>query len=317
MPDGIRPTQDKVRKALFDILGDVSGLSFLELYAGSGAVSFEALSRGASSAIMIESHAGCARIIRENMELLKNRDCFVYTQDCIRAISMMERTGKAFDIVFLDPPYYAYRATVPCASTTPPCESLTKKTLHTLGACAIVTPDGFVIAQHHKKDSVPESTGCLRLNRQSRYGDTVLSFYGVYVAEVIVAVAHNPHKKPFFSVTERVDFLKTATAGLDNVSVRHFDGLVVDFARKNKISILIRGVRMLSDFEYEFQMALTNRKLAADMETIFLMPHESFSYISSKLLKEAASLGADISAFVPLCVEKAIKSKLKRRRHPL
>jgi pantetheine-phosphate adenylyltransferase len=129
-------------------------------------------------------------------------------------------------------------------------------------------------------------------------------------SELIVAVAHNPHKRPLFSARERVAMLKKATVGLKGVEIRDFDGLVVDFARKHKAKVLIRGLRMLSDFEYEFQMALTNRKLAPDIETVFLMPHESYSYLSAKLLKEAASLGADLSSFVPDFVEKAIKEKL-------
>ncbi|MDD5097997.1 MAG: pantetheine-phosphate adenylyltransferase, partial [Candidatus Omnitrophica bacterium] len=108
---------------------------------------------------------------------------------------------------------------------------------------------------------------------------------------VTVAVAHNPHKQPIFSVEERVDMLKQATKDMDGVTVTHFDGLVVDFAHKIKAKVLVRGLRMLSDFEYEFQMALTNRKLASDIETIFLMPHESYSYISAKLIKEAAGFG--------------------------
>ena len=94
--------------------------------------------------------------------------------------------------------------------------------------------------------------------------------------------------------------------------VSDFNGLVVDYARKQKIKVLIRGVRMISDFEYEFQMALTNRKIAPDIETIFLMPHESYSYLSSRLLKEAASLGADLSSFVPDFIGKALKKKLYR-----
>jgi len=129
-------------------------------------------------------------------------------------------------------------------------------------------------------------------------------------SEVIVAVAQNPHKKPLFDVKERVALLQKATAGMDGVEVTDFEGLSVDFARKNKAKVLIRGLRMISDFEYEFQMALTNRKFAPDIETIFLMPHESYSYISSKLLKEAAGLGADISSYVPAFVEKALKNKL-------
>jgi pantetheine-phosphate adenylyltransferase len=136
-------------------------------------------------------------------------------------------------------------------------------------------------------------------------------------SEVIVAVAHNPHKKPLFSVKERVAMLKDATADLKGITITDFDGLVVDYARKNKAKVLIRGLRMLSDFEYEFQMALTNRKLAPDIETIFLMPHESYSYLSSKLLREAASLGADLSAFVPDFIAKALKEKINEgRRKP-
>ena len=129
-------------------------------------------------------------------------------------------------------------------------------------------------------------------------------------SEVTVAVAHNPQKKPLFSVKERVAMLKKATAGMQGVIVDDFPGLVIDYAKKNKARILIRGLRMISDFEYEFQMALTNRKLAPHIETIFLMPQESYSYLSSKLLKEAASLGADLSNFVPDFVEKALKKKL-------
>jgi pantetheine-phosphate adenylyltransferase len=131
-------------------------------------------------------------------------------------------------------------------------------------------------------------------------------------SEVIVAVAHNPEKKPLFSVQERVRMLKRATSGLKGVIVDDFDTLVVDYARKQKVKVLIRGLRMISDFEYEFQMALTNRKLAPDIETIFLMPQESYSYISSKLLKEAVYLGADLSCFVPDFAEKALKEKLNK-----
>jgi len=131
--------------------------------------------------------------------------------------------------------------------------------------------------------------------------------------ELIVAVAHNPHKKPLFSVKERVQMLKEATKEFKGIIVDDFDGLVIEYARKNKVHVLIRGLRMISDFEYEFQMALTNRKLAPDIETIFLMPQESYSYISSKLLKEAASLGADLSSFIPDYVEQALKKKLKQQ----
>lgn len=130
-------------------------------------------------------------------------------------------------------------------------------------------------------------------------------------SEVTVAVAHNPHKKPLFSVKERVEMLKKVTADMPGITVVDFDGLVVNYARTIRARVLIRGLRMISDFEYEFQMALTNRKLASDIETVFLMPHESYCYLSSKLLKEAASLGADLSPFVPDFIEKKLRQKFK------
>ncbi|MFH1577557.1 MAG: pantetheine-phosphate adenylyltransferase [Candidatus Omnitrophota bacterium] len=140
--------------------------------------------------------------------------------------------------------------------------------------------------------------------------DLIKRACGIF-SEVIIAVAHNPQKKPLFSVEERKEFIQKATS-VSGVIIDDFDGLVVDYARKKGVKTLIRGLRMISDFEYEFQMALTNRKLAPDIETIFLMPQETYSYLSSKLLKEAASLGADLSAFVPSPVNEALKKRLRR-----
>ena len=129
--------------------------------------------------------------------------------------------------------------------------------------------------------------------------------------EVIVAVAHNPGKGPLFTVEERVQLLRRATRSLRGVTVDHFDSLVVDYARRKHTRVVIRGIRMLSDFEYEFQMALTNRKFSSAVETIFLMPSESFSYVSARLLKEAGELGANLSAFVPSFVAAALRRKLR------
>lgn len=129
--------------------------------------------------------------------------------------------------------------------------------------------------------------------------------------KVIVAVAHNADKKPLFDVSERVGLLKESLKGLKRVEIDDFDGLIVDYVRKKGTSVVIRGLRMISDFEYEFQMALTNRKLSSNVETIFMMPSESYSYLSSKLIKEAASLGANLKGLVPPLVERAIKKKLE------
>jgi pantetheine-phosphate adenylyltransferase len=132
--------------------------------------------------------------------------------------------------------------------------------------------------------------------------------------KVIVAVAHNKSKGVLFSVPERVSLLRGAVKELKNVEIDNFEGLVVDYVKRSGSRVMIRGLRMLSDFEYEFQMALTNRKLAENIETIFMMPHEDYSYISSKLIKEAASLGANVSNFLPRNVDVALRKKLKNAR---
>ena len=131
--------------------------------------------------------------------------------------------------------------------------------------------------------------------------------------KVIVAVADNPSKGTLFSVEERVSMLKDAVKGMKSVIVDDFDGLVVDYVKRSGANVMIRGLRMLSDFEYEFQMALTNRKLNGEIETIFMMPSESYSYVSSKLIKEAVSLGADVSNFVPAKVQKRLNEKFNVR----
>ena len=129
---------------------------------------------------------------------------------------------------------------------------------------------------------------------------------------VVVAVANNASKKYMFTLDERVALLKEASAGMKGVNVESFDGLIIDFARQKKTNVLIRGLRMTSDFEYEFQITLTNRRLAEDIETVFLMPSEKHSFVSSSLLKEIARYDADISSFVPKCVAKSLKARLKK-----
>jgi pantetheine-phosphate adenylyltransferase len=131
--------------------------------------------------------------------------------------------------------------------------------------------------------------------------------------EVIVAVAINYEKECLFSVEERMRFLKKATANLKNVRVASFKGLAVKYVRKQHARIIVRGLRMISDFEYEFQMALTNRKLAPDIETVFMMPHEAYSYLSSTLIREAVSLGAKVEQFVPAYVAAALKRKIFKK----
>jgi len=127
--------------------------------------------------------------------------------------------------------------------------------------------------------------------------------------KVIVAVAGRSSKKPLFDLDERITLARTVLADLDNVEVCGFDSLLVDFAREQNAKVILRGLRAVSDFEYEFQLASMNRKMAQDIETLFLIPSEQYAFISSTLVKEVASLNGDISAFVHASVHQAMKQK--------
>jgi pantetheine-phosphate adenylyltransferase len=128
--------------------------------------------------------------------------------------------------------------------------------------------------------------------------------------ELIVAVVANPSKTPLFAVAERLEMLDEATADLrSNFRIVAFDGLLIDLVERERADCIVRGIRAVSDFEYEFQMALMNRKLKSTVETVFLMPHEKYTYISSRLIKEVASFGASVAGMVPPVVAKRLVEK--------
>ncbi|MGE5411103.1 MAG: pantetheine-phosphate adenylyltransferase [Clostridiales bacterium] len=129
---------------------------------------------------------------------------------------------------------------------------------------------------------------------------------------VIVTIARNPNKiLPLFSVEERIEMLEKSLKDFDNVVVDTFDGLTVEHAKNVGAIGIIRGLRAVSDFEYEFQMALMNRKLDGNISTIFLMPHEKYTYLNSSIIRNLASLKSDVSDFVPLAVQEALINKFK------
>ncbi|MCF7869517.1 MAG: pantetheine-phosphate adenylyltransferase [Candidatus Omnitrophica bacterium] len=127
---------------------------------------------------------------------------------------------------------------------------------------------------------------------------------------LVVAVAKNPTKDCFFSYDQRLDLVKKVTKSIKGIAVLGFDGLVIDFACQNKANAIIRGLRTMSDFEYEFKMALTNKSLAPGIETLFLMTHPQYSFISSHLIKEVALLGGDLNKFLPEPVLSAVNDKI-------
>ena len=127
---------------------------------------------------------------------------------------------------------------------------------------------------------------------------------------IIVAVIDNANKNVLFSVEERMEMLRAVTRGLSGVVVSHFDGLLVHYVKKKRAKVIIRGLRAVSDFEYEFQMALTNRKLAPDIETVFLMPAEAYTYLSSSVVKEVVNLKGRVKGLVPREIEERLRRKL-------
>jgi len=127
--------------------------------------------------------------------------------------------------------------------------------------------------------------------------------------ELVVAVAFNDQKQNMFTVEERVALIREATASVANIRVACFSGLLVDFARSEGAGAVVRGLRAISDFEFEFQMALMNRKLEPTIETIFLTPREEFTYLSSRIIKAIARLGGKVDAFVPSSVQRALRAK--------
>jgi len=130
----------------------------------------------------------------------------------------------------------------------------------------------------------------------------------------VVAILRNSEKGvPLFTVPERVEMIAEATQGFRNVTVDTFDGLLVDFARQQGAKAVLRGIRAISDYEYEFQMAMMNRKLDPELETLFMMPAEKYTYVSSRLIKGVFQLGGDVSALVPPLVVERLKAKVPSR----
>ena len=127
--------------------------------------------------------------------------------------------------------------------------------------------------------------------------------------QLIIGVAASEGKSPLFSLEERIELVKNSISHMPTIILKPFDGLLVDLAESEEAHVIIRGLRAFSDFEYEFQMALTNRKLKPEIETLFLMPKQDHSYVSSSNVREVAKMGGDVSQFVPVSVQSALKDK--------
>jgi pantetheine-phosphate adenylyltransferase len=143
------------------------------------------------------------------------------------------------------------------------------------------------------------------------YGHLDLIERGARVFDrLIVAVLQNIQKEPLFGLEERVEMLKESTQGMENVEIDVFQGLLVDYARRQNAKVILRGIRAVSDYEYELQMAMMNRKMEPRLETVFMLPAETFSFLSSSLVREIARLGGSVEGLVPPMVERRLKAKV-------
>jgi len=127
---------------------------------------------------------------------------------------------------------------------------------------------------------------------------------------LVVAVLRNADKAPMFTLAERMEMLRESTRGYPNVEVDSFDGLLVDYAQRLGARVLLRGIRAVSDYEYELQMAMMNRRLQPDLETVFMLPAEAYSYVSARLVREIAQLGGSVNGLVPAAVEQRLRDKV-------
>ena len=135
-----------------------------------------------------------------------------------------------------------------------------------------------------------------------------------FADELIIAILVNPEKKPLFTVKERINLIRSVIKENHRIKIDQFDGLLVDYARKRNARMILRGLRAVSDFDYEYQMALMNRRLEPQIETIFLVPAEQYTYLSSRLVKEIAHLGGSITGLVPKKVEEKIREKFDKKK---
>ncbi len=312
VPGGVRPTSDRVRESVFNSLGQFfDGGEVLDLYAGTGALGIEALSRGCDRAVFVERDGRALAAIRENLRragVAKRAE--VVRGDVGRALERMLTDGRVFNLIFADPPY---RIAAEVGDV-----------LSRLGA--LLAPGGRVVIEGGEAPAggIRGKKGVTR-----RYGGTFVtilerseitmivavcpgSFDPVTVGHldiirraskifdhVVVAVGSNLRKQPRLSAPERARLIEKITAGFENVSVEVMEGLLVDFARDQGAKVVVKGLRAVSDFESEFEQAQLNRKMYPELETVFVMASAEHSFLSSSVVREIASLGGDVRGLVP------------------
>ena len=312
-PKGVvtRPTGDRVREAAFSLVGPVAGAAVLDLFAGSGAMGLEALSRGAASCVFVERDREATRVIQSNLEKLQLTGAVVANRNVDTVLRDESSRGRRYDLVLADPPYEEWKTHEPTlAELLPACScrrcARRRRDVREGGACASARP------RHEPAVRFRADYGLLAMITAICPGSydpvtnghvDVIRRAAAIFDRVVVGVVRDPtHKETLFTVEERVDFLEDALSGSSNVVVDVFSALVVEFARKHEATTMVKGLRVISDFEWEFQMNHLNRQLAPDIETLYVMANPLYSFVSSSGVKEIASFGGKVDTLVPPAV---------------
>ena len=322
-PKGLatRPTGDRVREAAFNLIGPVDDAAVLDLFAGSGAMGIEALSRGAASATFVESDKAACRTISQNLEKLKLTGARVV---CADAVWTLRQESRTYDLVLVDAPYESWAELEPKLAKHLEARPRTGRAArgrdrraHRAGASASNPHLAAVRFRAAHPLRAPMITAiCPGSYDPVTFGhvDVVERASAIFDRVVVGVVASPRHKETLFDLDERVEFLKEALVDLDNVEVDVFSELVVEFARRWQAKVIVKGLRVISDFEWEFQMNQLNRHLAPEIETVYVMASPQVSFVSSSGVKEIAAFGGKVDELVPDTVARRLAEKFPNGR---
>ena len=330
---GLRPTPDRVRETLFNWLQhSIAGTRCLDLFAGSGALGLEALSRGAREVVFVEQAFAPAQMLAEELKRLEAGDLGGSRGRVVQmsAERFLAAPGEPFDVIFLDPPFGLDAAAGICPAhrrrrlgrerrlDLPRERPLGRRRRRCprIGACSNRSPRarwGIIWRAQTSRFTMNKRTAVYPGTFDpitNGHHDLVRRAASIF-DRLVVAIAANPNKAPMFSLEQRVDMARRVLADVHNVEVRGYVGLTVDFARQNGLAVIVRGLRAVSDFEFEFQLANMSRHLSPEIESVFMTPQEQYTFISSTLVREIAVLGGNVSEFVHPIVEVELKRHRK------
>lgn len=311
---GLRPTTSKVIGAIFSMMGhsNLEGKNFLDLYAGTGSVGIRALELGAKHCFFFDRNQDFIQKIKLKTKKLKFEEKTTALKG--NCETQLNKINETFDFIFVDPPY-----------DQKPFEKIFEQLID----YSLVHKETRLFAEHSSRIKLADEYKLFKKKQEKKYGDTSISVFsfwesnmikGIYPGtfdpvtnghfdiveraskmfeEVTICVYSGSMKNVIFNVDERVEMINKSISKLSNVNVTKFDKLTVNLAEELGASVIIRGLRIGADFEYEREMALTNREMNSKIDTVCLISSLKFQYVSSSRVKEIALLGGDVSSLVP------------------